>query len=119
MRKLILAVLCFAACSSDSTKDVRPYTDQAGHMCTVDVHDISATATCNVAPAEGCTGGAVACWTVAPDTMTNVLRNCAACCDVANHQTFIDGSMCAGITCTTAADCLYDNATCSSGVCHE
>lgn len=114
--------LLLAGCGSDGpSADVHMFHDGANRACSVDAHDISATATCDVDPATlvTCAAGTQPCFTVTPDVKTSALQNCGACCDAPNHQTFVQGPTCADIPCATSADCIYSYATCSNGICKE
>lgn len=107
--------------------DVRSYTDSAGRSCTVDLADISLTATCDVDASTliTCSGGQEAAITVYEDydfdTMIYTLESCPACVDAASHTSNI-GDGCATVECTTDDDCLNQDGTtrpfvCTGGVC--
>ena len=115
---LAACALSLACGGSEPEADIAHYTDQLGRMCTVDRNDISLTADCDVDPPGTCAAGLMAAFTVSAD-LDGKLRNCGACVDAANHQTFVDGMSCAQITCAADADCVQDRYTCQAGLCAE
>jgi hypothetical protein len=115
-----------AGCEEGQPSEVQSYTDTAGRSCTVDLADISLTATCDADPSAlaMCTGGQEAGFVMSDDydfeTMISTRRSCAACIDRAARETYI--GECANVECTTDADCLNRDGDvrpfeCSSGTC--
>lgn len=126
---LTALVLCaaLAGCEGGEPADVQSYTDSAGRSCSVDLADISLTATCDADPTAlvSCEAGQEAAFVLYDDydfdTMIYTRQSCAACVDRASHQTFVSDS-CATVECTTDDDCLNRDGdtrpfACSSGIC--
>lgn len=122
-----LGLLGLAACEIDDGSEVVSYTDSAGRSCTVDLGDISLTATCDADPAEAidCTAPATAQFVVYDsydfDTMISIRQSCPACVNRDEMMSFI-GDPCATVECATDADCLNREGDtnpfeCSGGVC--
>lgn len=124
------AVLSLAAalvgCEEEDPSEVQSYTDSAGRSCTVDLADISLTATCDADASAivTCEAGQEAGFVLSDDydfdTMISTRRSCAACIDRAARQTFV--GPCATVECTTDDDCLNRDGDvrpfeCSGGTC--
>jgi hypothetical protein len=123
MKKLGLAALTVGLAlapgcdSGDPETDIHSFMDAHGHSCTIDAHDISDVATCevNASTLTTCSGGTEAVFVTNPDvnftTHVWTLQNCLGCIDRPNHHTAIVMGSCANITC--AADSYH----CTSGAC--
>lgn len=120
----LLAVLI--GCEETEPSDVQSYTDSAGRSCTVDLAEISRTATCDADPTmlTTCTDDQEAAFVVHDDydfdTMVSTRRSCVACINRAARETLIGA--CATVECTADADCLNRDGDvrpfeCSSGTC--
>jgi hypothetical protein len=128
----VCAALVFSAaalgCEVDDGSDVQSYTDSAGRSCTVDLGDISLTATC-----DADASGLIACDTGEPgfvlyddydfETMISTRESCTACIDRAAHMTYI-GDSCATVECATDLDCLNREGdvrpfVCTGGICRN
>jgi len=126
---VVLAMVCgalVAGCESDAPGMVVSYVDSAGRSCSVDVIDISATASYDVDPSTlvTCEAGQEPAMVTHSDhdfeTMITTLRSCGACVDRAMRTTYIGlGESCADVTCETDADCVYDRYACDGGVCRD
>jgi hypothetical protein len=112
-----------AGCEGDDAAVIESYVDSAGRSCTVDLHDISQTATCDVAPTATCEAGQEPAIVVDDDydfeTMIYTLESCEACVDREERMTYIGFDACANVTCETDDDCLYDRYTCTGGICRD
>lgn len=116
-----------AGCGGDEPSEVVSYTDNAGRSCTIDLAEISRTATCDVDPStlvscEGTEAAIVLSDDYDFDTMIYTRESCTACVDREAHQTLIVD--CATVDCTTDDDCLNRDGdlhpfACSSGVCRR
>lgn len=114
----------FAGCEGGGPSEVVSYTDSAGRSCTVDLADISRTATCDAEPGLTCPDGQEAAFVLSDDydfdTMIYTRESCTACIDRAAHETFIDS--CVTVECATDDDCLNRDGdivpyACAGGVC--
>lgn len=119
-------LLALAGCEEGEPSEIQSYTDSAGRSCTVDLADISRTATCDADPSAlvTCEAGREAGFVVSDDydfdTMVSTRRSCAACIDRAARETLI--GECATVECTTDDDCLNRDGDvrpfeCSAGTC--
>ncbi len=119
VRGVVVGFWLFVACGGGEPEaDIAEYTDALGRACKVDRNDISLTAECDVDPPVTCEAGSEAAFALSGD-LEGRLRNCGACVDAANHQTFIDGPSCAQVTCGADADCVESRYTCQAGLCAE
>ncbi len=122
---LALALALAPGCAGDDPAEVHSYVDSAGRSCTVDVHDISGTATCDASASAAvtCAPGTEPVFVTNDDvdfeTHIWTLESCAGCIDRPNHTTNISAPTCANITCETDADCLGGNYRCMGGSCHH
>lgn len=123
----VLLATMLAGCETEGPSDVRSYTDSAGRSCTVDISDISLTATCDADPSAlvSCEADQEPAFVVNQDydfdTRIYTLRSCAACVDRAAQTTYV-GDACATVECTTDDDCLNHEGssnpyTCTGGIC--
>jgi len=123
----LLLSAAYAGCEEGPPSEIQSYTDSAGRSCSVDLADISLTATCDADPSAlvSCDSGQEPGFVLHDDydfdTMIYTRRSCAACIDREAHQTFI-GDSCATVECETDDDCLNRDGdvrpfACSSGVC--
>lgn len=112
-------------CESDSPAEIRSFTDSAGRSCTVDLHDISHTSTCDVEAASliTCEGGDEAAFTVSDsydfETEIWTVESCAGCVNRAEMETYIASETCAPVTCDTDDDCVFQNPRCMGGICQH
>lgn len=123
----LVSAVAIAGCEGGDS-EVASYTDAAGRSCTVDLSDISLTATCDVDPSTlvSCGGTNEPAFVLSDDydfdTMIYTRESCTACVDREAHQTLIVD--CATVDCTTDDDCLNRDGdlhpfACSSGVCRR
>jgi hypothetical protein len=129
----IHASLCLAAlltasvagCSGDSPAQLHSFVDSSGRSCTVDLNDVSGTATCNINASTivMCAAGTdpVFATNDSYDSMTHIwsMQNCGGCINRAMHTTLISSPTCANITCMSNADCFESSFTCMSGSCRH
>ena len=121
---LVLAAVQMG-CESEDPAEIRSYTDSAGRSCTVDIHDISHTATCDADPAAlaDCAEGTEAAFTVSDDydfeTEIWTVESCAGCVNRAEMETYIVSESCAPVTCETDDDCVFQNPRCMGGICQH
>ncbi len=125
----LLLAPALAGCEGEGYSEVRSYVDSAGRSCTVDLADISLTATCDADPAAAitCDGGREAAFVLYDDydfdTMVTTRMSCPACIDREAHESYI-GDPCATVSCETDDDCLNRDGdthplVCASGVCRS
>lgn len=115
--------LASGACSSDddTIEERHGFADADGRVCQATVEKARADAPV-LSVAVECEGGSRTCSSdarscfqldVAPETFE--ILNCPACCRGAASSFFaVD---CSPVTCRTAADCVYESASCTAGVC--
>lgn len=124
----IAAIACASAvagCEEGEPAMVVSYVDSAGRSCTVDVYDISQTASCDVDPSTlvTCEAGQEAAIVVNDDydfeTRIYTLESCAGCVDRAARMTYLSSDLCVNVTCETDADCIYERYTCQTGICRR
>ena len=125
----LLLASALAACEEEGYSEVVSYTDSAGRSCTVDLADISLTATCDADPSAAitCEAGREAAFVLYDsydfDTMIYTRESCPACVDRAAHETGI-GDPCANVTCASDDDCLNRDGdtrpfACTGGICQR
>ena len=114
-------VVLAIGCGADASPGTRSFEDESGRSCTVDLQDISATAECDADPATivVCAEGVDPCFAVSPDVRNGVVRNCAACCNTAEHETSFLSDDCVPIVCAEDGDCPVRRGACAGGVCTE
>jgi hypothetical protein len=123
MRISVLWLTLLSGCSSnDATmEEAHAFTDDAGRVCRATLEKTSATAPvlseaveCD-SGARSCSGESSPCFQLSVEATSFQIRNCPACCrGTASSFTNAD---CSPITCQADADCVYDRAECSEGVC--
>lgn len=120
----LVASAAWAGCEGGQPSEVVSYTDTAGRSCTVDLSDISLTATCDAEPISTCPAGQEGGFVLHDDfdfdTDISTRQSCTACIDRAASMTFIGD--CANVECTTDADCLNREGdvvpfVCTGGTC--
>lgn len=121
----LIASVAWAGCEEEGPpSEVVSYTDTAGRSCTVDLAEISRTATCDAEPISTCSGGQEGGFVLHDsydfDTEITTRQSCTACIDREASTTFI--GECANVECTTDADCLNRDGdvrpfVCTSGTC--
>lgn len=123
----LLGGALIGGCEVDDGAVIVSYVDSAGRSCTVDVHDITAAATCDVDPATlvTCEADQEPAIVVDSDydfeTEVWTLRSCGGCIDRAERTTYLGlGETCATVTCETDADCVYERYSCEEdGRCRD
>ena len=108
-------------CADEAPSEVESYIDSAGRSCSVDLADISRTATCDAEPSWSCNEGQEAAFILSDDydfaTGIWTQRSCGACIDRAERTSFVVSEACANVSCETDADCLTERFTCMGGAC--
>jgi hypothetical protein len=117
MRWLVLTMLI--GCSNSDGADEHTFHDAQNHTCTIDSTDLSATASCDIAPSIVCLMGQSPVWEVTPDVDTTELQVCQGCQSDTAHSTAVASDTCVDIVCATADDCIYADATCDAGICKQ
>lgn len=110
------------ACSSvNTTSEQHPFNDDAGRMCqaTLEKASVSGSLVTQSVSCDGssrsCSTESTSCFVLSVDSETLQVRNCPACCKGTSSSFY--SADCATVVCATDADCIYTQATCSSGVC--
>lgn len=127
---LRITLFCLAAslslvvgCDGDDPSEVVSYVDSLGRSCSVDLADVRQISDCDVDPdtVVDCAEGNVPVFTpsgdIDPPEGTGALRNCGGCLDMEARTTFIIRESCSNITCDADEDCVFDNYTCTGGIC--
>lgn len=125
MLTALFVVAIVPGCESEHPSEIHSYVDAAGRSCTVDIADISGTASCDVDASTlvTCEAGQEAEIVINDDydfeTRIWTLESCPACVDRAERTSFIASAGCALVECDTDMDCMYERYTCQSGVCRD
>jgi hypothetical protein len=117
-----VALLAFGCSSDDATTEATyTFSDAAGRACeaTLERTSTSSRVLFSAVSCDGegktCSSESSPCFQLSVERDGQELRNCPACCK-GSSSSFVSGE-CSAVTCETAADCVYAEATCEEGIC--
>ncbi len=119
----LAAAALLLACSSDepTVRQTRAFADADGRSCSATLERASLTAAVasSSVSCEGegraCSREATPCFQLSVPPEGVELQNCPACC-LGSSTSFLQ-SDCSAVVCEVAADCVYEGASCTEGVC--